>query len=137
MARHIAAKAAAPDSKRPPSLAWKRASSAVRSMGHAPGVGEDKSMKSIALRRSRLRINAISRRHSGQSPSNQTIRLFMILIWRAQFPFHAAAQISASLSSNASGIMVRDRRLYLLMPRTSASGDDSGAAAMTTKVEAA
>ena len=133
MARHIAAKAAAPDSKRPPSLAWNRASSAVRSTGHASGVGEAKSMKSIDLRRSRLRINAISRRHSGQSPSNQTIRLLMMPIWRAPGSFHAAVQTSASHSSNPSGIMVRDGRLYPFDAPDLSFWRYSGVAAMTAK----
>jgi hypothetical protein len=100
MARHIAAKAAAPDSKRPPSLAWKRASSAVRSTGHASGEAEDTSMKSMDPRRSRRRINAISLRHSGQSPSNQTIRLLMRWIWSAPDPFHCGGTISTALWSN-------------------------------------
>ncbi|PAV68560.1 hypothetical protein WR25_12060 [Diploscapter pachys] len=73
IARHIAAKAAAPDNNGPsPSRAWKRASIALRSIGQLPGPAT--STKSIRPRRSSRRIMAISRRHSGHWPSCHTIR---------------------------------------------------------------
>jgi len=37
----------------------------------------------------------------------------MMPIWRAPGPFHAGVKTSASLSSNPSGITVRDGRLQL------------------------
>ncbi len=71
IARHMAAKAAAPDSIRPSSRAWSRVSSAARSIGHATS-SRATSKKTMACRRSSRRIKAISRRQRGQPPSNQT-----------------------------------------------------------------
>ena len=80
IARHIAANAAAPDSKRPFSLAWNRASSSDGSIGQEDSGALVTSINSIALRRSSRRMRAISLLHSGQPPSCQTISLIIRLI---------------------------------------------------------
>jgi hypothetical protein len=102
MARHMAAKAAAPDNSFPCSSAWNRANSSAGSIGHNVSC-DATSTNRMACCRSRRRINAISRRHNGQPPSNQTVTAFsvMTLTWRMKSSFTSVYADAAGCHSAA------------------------------------